>query len=312
MYRIIMDCDPGHDDIIALMAMLAHPETFEILGITTVAGNQTIEKVTNNALKVLDYLGFSQIPVSQGAAKPLCREPEPQPDAHGESGLDGPVLPPAVSKTTGLHGVRFMEKILLEQTESVTLLATGPLTNVALLLELNPEAAKRIERICLMGGSLYGGNILPRSEFNIYHDPEAARIVFRSGIPIVMSGLEICDAAAVPLDAYPTLAGGGKASRLTVDMLDFYTEYSRVRGWSDSAIFDLTPVMQLLRPEIFTGENYAVDVETQGELCRGMTVADFTGTWDAPKSTCVLKTVDRDAYVQTFLESIRKLDSVIG
>ncbi len=127
-----------------------------------------------------------------------------------------------------------------------------------------------------------------------------------------MSGLEICDAAAVPLDAYPVLAEGGKASRLTVAMLDFYTEYSRVRGWTDSAIFDLTPVMQLLRPEIFTGKHYAIDVETQGELCRGMTVADFTGTWEQPKTTFVLEAVDKDAYVETFLDSIRKLDTLVG
>ena len=308
MYSILFDCDPGHDDVIALMVMLAHPETFRILGITTVAGNQTVEKVTDNALKVLDYLGFPEIPVSRGAARPLCREPEPQPQAHGESGLDGPQLPPAVSRPTGEHAVTFLKKTLEAADQPVTLLATAPLTNLALLLQVCPQAREKIDRICLMGGSLYGGNILPRAEFNIYHDPEAAKIVFTSGIPIVMSGLEVCHAAGVPLEAYPALRGGGKASQLTVELLDFYTQYSRVRGLPTTDIFDLTPVVELLRPDLFTGRTYAVDVETQGLLCRGMTVADLEGTFRTPKSTRILTGVDRDAYVRIFLDSIRALD----
>lgn len=313
MNRILFDCDPGHDDAIALLVMLAHPEQFHILGITTVAGNQTVDKVTNNALRLLDYLGYAQIPVSRGAERPLRREPEPQPEAHGVSGMDGPVLPEPTTPVTGKHAVTFLRETLLTQAEPVTLLATGPLTNVALLLQVFPEAREKIDRICLMGGSLTTGNILPKAEFNIYHDPDAARIVFRSGIPIVMSGLEICYDAAIPLKAYEALRDeGGKASRLTCDLLDFFSGYSRGRGLDTTPVFDLTPVIELMAPELFTSEAYCVDVETEGELCRGMTVADFRPGCRAPKSTRVLTGVDRAAYVRLFQESIRRLDALIG
>lgn len=312
MYHLIFDCDPGHDDAVALMVMLAHPETFDLLGITTVAGNQTIEKVTKNALALTEYLGAVRVPVSMGAAKPLIREAEPQPEAHGESGIEGAELPEPKKTMTGKHAVTFMKETLLASAEPVTILATGPLTNVALLLMTCPEAREHISQICIMGGSLHSGNILPKAEFNIYHDPEAARIVFRSGIPVVMSGIEICTAADVPFEKYEELAGGGKASKLTVELLDFYSQYSRVRGMSGTTIYDMTAAMQLLHPEIFTSEKMIMDVETQGELCRGMTVADFRPGVEAEKNVEVLMTVDRDAYVTYFQESIRILDQKLA
>lgn len=308
MIHLIFDCDPGHDDAVALMMLLAHPETFDLMGITTVAGNQTIGKVTRNALALTEYLGASQVPVSAGAEKPLVREAEPQPEAHGESGLDGPKLPEPVKPVTGKHAVDFMKETLLAAEEPVTILATGPLTNVALLLMTCPEARGHIDRICIMGGSLQSGNILPKAEFNIYHDPEAARIVFRSGIPVVMSGIEICMKADVPFEKYEELAGGGKASGLTVELLDFYSQYSRVRGLAGTTIYDLTAAMQLLHPEIFTSEQMIMDVETQGELCRGMTVADLRPGIQAEKNVEVLMTVDQEAYVKYFQEAIRILD----
>lgn len=308
MYHLIFDCDPGHDDAIALMLMLAHPETFDLLGVTTVAGNQTVDKVTRNALALTEYLGAADVPVSAGAARPLTREPEPQPEAHGESGMDGTEIPEPAKTVTGVHAVTFMRETLSASTEPVTILATGPLTNVALLLMTCPEVKEHIEKICIMGGSLYSGNILPRAEFNIYHDPEAARIVFRSGIPIVMSGIEICQEAAVPLKKYEELAGGGKASRLTVELLDFYSQYSRVRGLTTTPIFDMTAAMQLLHPEIFTSEKMIMDVETEGELCRGMTVADIRPGIEGDRNVEVLMTVDQTAYIKYFQESIRLLD----
>lgn len=312
MYHLLFDCDPGHDDAIALMVLLAHPETFDLLGITTVAGNQTIEKVTKNALILTEYLGASQVPVSRGAEKPLVREAEPQPEAHGDSGMDGTTLAEPKKAVTGKHAVDFMKETLLAAGQPVTILATGPLTNVALLLMTCPEAGKHIDRICIMGGSLQTGNILPKAEFNIYHDPEAARIVFRSGIPIVMSGIEICTKANVPFAKYEELAGGGRASRLTVELLDFYSQYSRVRGLSGTVIYDMTAAMQLLHPEIFTSEKMIMDVETQGELCRGMTVADLRPGIPAEKNVEVLMTVDQEAYVKYFQESIRTLDQKLA
>jgi pyrimidine-specific ribonucleoside hydrolase len=312
MYHILFDCDPGHDDAMALMLMAAHPEVFHILGITTVAGNQTVDKVTVNALKLTEYLGLTEIPVSVGAEKPLTREAEPQPAAHGESGMDGFDMPEPVKTVTGKHAVDFMRETILAATEPVTILATGPMTNVALLLMTCPEAKEKVDRIAIMGGSVHSGNILPKAEFNIYHDPEAARIVFRSGIPVVMSGLEICSLAEVPFEKYEELAGEGKASDLTVGLLDFFSQYSRVRGWTGTTIFDLTAAMQLLHPEIFTSEKMVMDVETQGDLCRGMTVADFRSDIQAEKNVEVLTGVDQDAYVAYFQEAIRILNRKLG
>ena len=202
--QIYIDCDPGHDDVLAILLALAHPDQLTIKGITTVAGNSTVENVTDNILKVLDYLGYS-IPVAMGSARPLHREPEPQPMAHGVSGMDGPILPAATSRVDARGAVEFLHEKIMQETEPVILLTLAPLTNIALLLERHPDVKPKIARICMMGGSLDGGNILPRSEFNIYHDPEAAKIVFNSGVPITMSGLEVCAEAKTMLADFEPL-----------------------------------------------------------------------------------------------------------
>ncbi|MDO4567035.1 MAG: nucleoside hydrolase [Oscillospiraceae bacterium] len=311
MIKAVFDCDPGHDDIIALMTALAHPEAFKVAGAVTVAGNQTLDKVTDNLLRVLDHLGID-LPVFRGSARPLCRQPEPQPGAHGESGLDGPKLAPALSKA-GSDGVDFLRRTLLEGEEKTLVFALGPLTNLALLLGSSPAAAKRIERIELMGGSLYSGNILPRAEFNIYHDPEAAKLVFASGEPIVMSGLEVCAAASVLHSEYPRLKKGGRASRLAFELLEFFSLYGKKRGSDRSPVFDLTCVIHALRPELFESEFYHIDIETAGELCRGMTVADLRAERDRALDTCeVLTGVDREGYVKVFFESMAALDDMLA
>src|SRR5205823_11275353 len=181
---ILLDCDPGHDDAIALLLALASPEV-ELLGVTTVAGNQTVEKTTANAIRILELVGREDVPVARGADRPLVREPFVAAYVHGESGLDGPDMPAARGGPVAEHAVEF----LAERVAGTTLVATGPLTNVALLLALHPDA--RPDRIVLMGGAIAEGNVTPAAEFNIWADPEAAHRVFRSGLDVTMVGLDV-------------------------------------------------------------------------------------------------------------------------
>src|SRR5436189_380587 len=185
---ILLDCDPGHDDAIALLLALASPE-LELLAVTTVAGNQTLEKTTANAIRVLEFAGRADVPVAAGADRPLVREQYVASYVHGETGLDGPDLPPAQSDPVEQHAVDFLADAIRETGGKVTLVPTGPLTNVALLLALHPDA--RPERIVLMGGAIAEGNVTPAAEFNIWCDPEAAARVFASGIDVTMIGLDV-------------------------------------------------------------------------------------------------------------------------
>ncbi len=302
MRRIIIDCDPGHDDIMAILLALAHNEEFEILGITTVAGNQTLDKVTNNILKVEDYLGLN-IPVYKGYDKPLIRPAEPQPLAHGESGMDGPVLPDPVSRPMPMHALEFMKQAVSEH-DKVTVVALAPLTNIALFLKTYPQLCGKIESIALMGGAVNSGNIQKKSEFNIYHDPEAAKIVFDSGVHIIMAGLEVCYAGSILLKEADEFKNGGKVSKLCYDLMQFYGQYAVNRGWDRTAIFDITPVIYLLKPDLFQAEEMDVDIELNGQYTRGMTVC--TETQEHPKT--VLLSTDRKAFIDVLLEALTILD----
>ena len=186
--KIIFDCDPGHDDIMAIMNALAHPEQLEILGYTTVCGNNYVDKVTRNLCQVLTALGKDG-KVAVGYDAPLVLDPDPQPAAHGESGLDGPTLPEPTVQPINQHAVEFLHEMAVKH-EKITIVALAPLTNIAVFLKTWPELKEKIECITLMGGSRSSGNILPRAEFNIYEDPHAAKLVFESGVPIVMSDIE--------------------------------------------------------------------------------------------------------------------------
>ncbi len=308
MKNIIIDCDPGHDDIIAIMVALAHSQNFNILGFTTVAGNQTLEKVTNNLLKVQSYFGIN-LPVSKGYDSPLIRPLEVQPAAHGESGMDGPVLEDSPLKTTGMHAIEFMRKTLLETEGKVTFVCIGPLTNMGLFLKTYPELKDKIECIAIMGGGITNGNILVKAEFNIYHDPDAAKIVFDSGVKVIMAGIEVCYSGSILLSETEKAKDGGKASRLFYDLMQFYQRYAIRNGWDRTAIFDCTPIIYLLHPEYFESEERAVYIETVGEYCRGMTVVDTRGYADEivnPKT--VLLSVDREKFVQVIFDSLRILD----
>ena len=309
MRNIIIDCDPGHDDIIAILVALAHKDELNILGFTTVAGNQTLDKVTNNLLKVETYLGID-IPVYKGYNSPIVKELDVQPLAHGESGLDGPVLPEAINSAKDMHAIEFMKKTLLEAKDKVTFVCIGPLTNMGLFLKTYPELREKIDQIVIMGGGIYNGNVLIKAEFNIYHDPEAAKIVFDSGVKVVMAGLEVCYSGSILLTETERAKDGGKASKLFYDLMKFYQGYAIRNGWDRTAIFDATPVIYLLYPELFKSEEKEVYIETVGEYCRGMTVVDTRNRVTKMKNPkTVLVSTDREKFVEVIFDALNKLDA---
>ena len=309
MRNIIIDCDPGHDDIIAILVALAHKDELNILGFTTVAGNQTLDKVTNNLLKVETYLGID-IPVYKGYNSPIVKELDVQPLAHGESGLDGPVLPEAINSAKDMHAIEFMKKTLLEAKDKVTFVCIGPLTNMGLFLKTYPELREKIDQIVIMGGGIYNGNVLIKAEFNIYHDPEAAKIVFDSGVKVVMAGLEVCYSGSILLTETERAKDGGKASKLFYDLMKFYQGYAIRNGWDRTAIFDATPVIYLLYPELFKSEEKEVYIETVGEYCRGMTVVDTRNRVTEMKNPkTVLISTDRGKFVEVIFDALNKLDA---
>lgn len=311
MKKIIFDCDPGHDDIIASLVALAHSNKIDILGFTTVCGNSTLENVTNNILKVQDYLGLN-IPVSKGASTPLKRKPEPQPLAHGKTGLDGPKLNKPISTSIKLNACDFIKKCLIEN-DSVTIVAIGPLTNIAEFLIKYPRYKSRIKEIVVMGGSVYGGNILARSEFNIYHDPEAAKIVLNSKVPITLVPLEVCDAGSFKLKDIKCFKRNGKVSKLVYDLLSFYSKYAVNHHMDSTSIFDMTAVIYLVRPFIFKYKMMNVDVELDGKYTRGMTVClPINNKTYINNPIKVLLDVSNYEFIKIFKESIYLLDRKYG
>jgi inosine-uridine nucleoside N-ribohydrolase len=295
---ILVDCDPGHDDAIALLLALASPEV-ELLGVTTVAGNQTLEKTTANAIRVLELVGRGNVPVAAGAERPLLREPFVAAYVHGESGLDGPELPPPRAQPVGMHAVDF----LAERIEpGVVLVAVGPLTNVALLLE---RTDARPERIVLMGGSIGVGNVTPAAEFNVWADPEAADRVFRSGLDVTMVGLEVTHKALVTPDRFRAV---GRVGRVVAEWLDFYSQFHReVYGFDGAPIHDALALAHVLRPALVQTVERHVAVDVESELCRGRTVVDlWRRTGEAPNARVAVD-VDAPAFEELLGERIASL-----
>ncbi len=305
MKRIIFDTDPGHDDILAIMTALAHNSELEPLSFVTVAGNQTLDKVTDNILKVEEYLGID-IPVYKGLDKPLVKEPKPQPLAHGESGMDGPILPEPKRKAEELSGIDYYKKVL-SSDDKITIVALAPLTNLGYVLKEDPFLARNIEQIVLMGGALNGGNINKYAEFNIGHDPEAAKIVFDSGVKIVMAPLEVCYAGGIMIEETKRFKNGGKASKLVFDLFDFYCRYAIERGWDKTAIFDLIPVIYLLKQEIFVSKQGNVNVILDGEDTQGQTIFK-----EGEGNHTVLIDTEREECMKIFFEAIDILDNMFS
>ena len=296
---IILDCDPGHDDAIAMVLALASPE-LDVKAITASAGNQTPDKTLRNVLRMLTLLGRQDIPVAGGARKPLMRELIIAENVHGESGLDGPALPEPDFTPQACTAVELMAKTLRESPQPVTIVATGPQTNVALLLNSHPELHDKIARIVLMGGAMVLGNWQPAAEFNIYVDPEAAEIVFQSGIPVVMAGLDVTHRAQIHgLDIERFRQVGNPVATIVAELLDFFMEYHKDAKWgfTGAPLHDPCTIAWLLKPELFTSVERWVGVETQGKYTQGMTVVDYYFLTGKQPNTTVLLDIVRERFV---------------
>ncbi|MGC6229576.1 pyrimidine-specific ribonucleoside hydrolase RihA [Hafnia paralvei] len=303
---IILDCDPGHDDAIALILALASPE-LELKAVTTSAGNQTPDKTLRNALRILTLLQRSDIPVAGGAVKPLMRELIIADNVHGESGLDGPELPEPSFAPQTCNAVELIAQTLRASQQPVTVVATGPLTNIALLLTSHPELHAKISRIVIMGGAAMLGNWTPAAEFNIYVDPEAAEIVFQSSLPIVMAGLDVTHRAQImseDIERFRQL--GNPVAGVVADLLDFFMEYHKQEKWGfqGAPLHDPCTIAWLIKPEIFTCVDRWVGVETQGKYTQGMTVVDYYSLTANQPNTTVMMDVDRQAFVDLLVERI--------
>jgi inosine-uridine nucleoside N-ribohydrolase len=304
---IILDCDPGHDDAIALLLALASPEV-RLLGVTTVAGNQTLEKTTANAIRVLDHIDRPEIPVAPGADRPLVRERHVAREVHGESGLDGPDLPPPAREPDSEHAIDWIARTLLAEPDPVTLVPTGPLTNIALLLARHPELEARIERIVLMGGAIGLGNITPAAEFNIWADPEAARRVFSSGLEVTMVGLDVTHRALMTPAHADRLAAAGSAGRLVADLHRFYSRFHRERyGWEGAPVHDAVAVAHTIDPTLLTTRACGVRVDTGPELSRGRTHVDLHGTMGWEPSCQVAVEIDSERFLELLVARIAAL-----
>jgi purine nucleosidase/pyrimidine-specific ribonucleoside hydrolase len=298
---ILLDCDPGHDDAIALLLALGSDE-LEVRGVTTVAGNQTLEKTTTNALRVLELAGRSEIPVAAGADRPLVREPRVAANVHGETGLDGPDLPAPQAEPVQEHAVDF----LAARVAGTTLVATGPLTNVALLLATHPDA--RPERIVLMGGAIAEGNVTPAAEFNIWADPEAAARVFASGIEVTMVGLDVTHRALVTAAHADELRGAGRVGRAVAELLDFYGVFHReVYRFDGSPVHDAVAVAHAIDPTLLELERLNVRVDCESELCRGRTVVDVWRRTGLEPNAGVAVGIDSERFLGLLLQRLARL-----
>jgi inosine-uridine nucleoside N-ribohydrolase len=300
--RIVIDCDPGHDDAIALLLALASPEV-ELLGVTTVAGNQTLEKTTANAIRVLDFAGRDDIPVAAGADRPLLRDPFVAAYVHGETGLDGPELPSPRREPVPQHAVDF----LAQHVTGATLLAVGPLTNVALLLARHPGA--RPDRIVLMGGSIGLGNVTPAAEFNIWADPEAAARVFASGLDVTMIGLDVTHEALLLTEDAERLRASGRTGRMVAELYDFFDRFhAETYGFTGSPIHDAVALACVFRPQLIQTEHRHVAVECASALTRGRTVVDRWLRTEEEPNAHVAVTIDGRGFIELLLERLPALD----
>jgi inosine-uridine nucleoside N-ribohydrolase len=299
--RILIDCDPGHDDAIAILLALASSEV-ELAGVTTVSGNQTLEKTTPNAIRVLELAGRGDVPVAAGADRPLVRERFVAAYVHGESGLDGPELEPPRAEPVRQHAADF----LAERVAGTTLVPTGPLTNVALMLALHPDA--RPDRIVLMGGAIAEGNVTPAAEFNIWADPEAARRVFESGIDITMIGLDVTHKALMTRGHAEELRGAGKVGRFVAELYDFFSIFHReTYGSENSPIHDAVAIAHVLNAGLVETRHCHVDVDCSWELGRGRTYVDLWGRTGKEPNTHVGINVDSAAFFELLLGRLASL-----
>jgi inosine-uridine nucleoside N-ribohydrolase len=304
---VLIDCDPGHDDAMALLLALASPE-LELLGVTTVHGNQTLDKTTANALRVLEFAGRGDVAVAAGADRPLTREPRVAEHVHGATGLDGPDLPPPAGAPVAEHAVDFLADRARSAGRPVTLIPTGPLTNIALLLARHPDVAANIERIVLMGGATAEGNVTPAAEFNIWVDPEAAARVFASGLDVTMIGLDITHRALMTSTHAERLQAAGRVGAMVAELWAFYHRFhSRVYDFPGTPVHDAMAVAHVIDGGLVRTQHRNVAIDCASELCRGRTVVDLWQVTGREPNAHVGVDVEVDAFLDLLVERISRL-----
>lgn len=309
--KIILDCDPGHDDAIAMILAAGNP-AIDLLGITTVGGNQTLSKVTHNTLSVARVARMSDVPVNAGCARPLVREVEVAEGIHGDSGLDGVELPEPISQIGSRHAVDYIIDTIMEhEPGTVTLVPTGPLTNIALAVRKEPRIAERVQEVVLMGGGYHTGNWSATAEFNIIVDPEAAHIVFNEKWPLTMVGLDLThQALATPEVEEKIKAIGSECSEFVLGLFAFFRKaYKEAQGFEHPPVHDPCTVAYLIDPTIVTTQKVPLDVELRGELTLGMTVADFRAPAPEGCTTQVAVDLDHERFWNLVIQAIEAVET---
>jgi purine nucleosidase len=309
--KIIIDTDPGQDDTAAIMLAFASKDELEVVGLTVVSGNVPINQTVANTLTVCELCGERDAKVYPGASNPLIRPAVTATQSHGKSGIEGPELPAPSFAAQDQQALEFLrEALTLEAEGELTVCCLGPLTNIARLILEAPETAKRMREIVLMGGSYAaGGNVSPAAEFNIHTDPEAADIVFRSGIPIVMMPLDVTYQLVANKERQEKLFSvSNRCSTALAEMIAFSTpHYKRKYGFEGRPLHDPTTVAYLLKPELFTGRSCNVVVETKSDVSVGMTVVDWLNTTDRRKNAYVMRSVNVDGFFELLFARLAKL-----
>jgi len=307
--RIILDCDPGHDDAIALLLAHGNPD-IELAAVTTVMGNAGIENVTRNALSVARIAGITGVPFARGSARPLVRTVEYAPDIHGDSGLDGPVLPEPTFDVDPRGAVQLIIDTIMEsEPGTITLVPTGALTNIALAARLEPRIVSRVREVVLMGGGVHGGNWSPTSEFNIVIDPEAAHIVFNESWPVTMVGIDVThQALATPEVRERIAAVGTKPSVFVGELLDFFgATYLEAQGFTSPPVHDPVAVAYIIDSEVLKVVKAPLDVELSGSLTLGMTVADLRRPAPADCTTQVALGIDENRFWDLVVDALERI-----
>jgi len=308
--KIIIDTDPGQDDAVAILLALGSPE-LDVLGITAVAGNVPLKLTEKNARKICELAGRPETKVFAGAIRPMVRELVTAEEVHGKTGLNGPQLPEPTMKLQPQYAVDWIiDTLMAEEPGTVTLCPLGPLTNIALALVKEPKIAKRIKQIVLMGGGYFEqGNTTPSAEFNIYVDPHAADVVFRSGVDIVMMPLDVTHKALTRktrIEKFRKL--GTRVGTATAEMLEFFERYDEEKYGSDGGpLHDPCVIAYLLKPKLFKGRQCNVAIEIHSELTMGSTVVDWWGVTKRPKNALVMKDIDSDGFFDLLVERLGRL-----
>lgn len=309
--KIIIDTDPGQDDAVAILLALGSPEEIEVLGIVAVAGNVRVAQNAYNALQILEVAGRPDIPVYVGSERPMRQPLVTAEYVHGSTGLDGPTLPPPVTPLQHQHGVDYIiDTLNAHPAGDITLCCLGPLTNIAMAMVKAPAIVSRIREIVLMGGGCFeGGNITPAAEFNIYVDPEAADVVFRSGVPITQVPLDVSHGMLTTKARVQRFRDiGNRTGVVTAEMLDFFERFDVTKyGWDGGPLHDPCVIAYLLKPELFQGRHCNVAIETGSELTRGMTVVDYWGVTGRVHNVNYLRSGDSDGFYDLLVERLSRL-----